>query len=111
MSTPENKEDSSLLHVIVDRMDYLHTDINEMKLAMKDLASAIVKLALVEERQGQAALQMERAFNIMEKLEGRIVALEVAAPMQKQTSLWVMTGVWGAAGVLALFILKQLGVL
>lgn len=89
----------------------IHSDVSDMKLAMKDLASAIVKLALVEERQGQASIQQERLIRITDKLEIRIVALELTAPISKQTNSWVFNAVWASAGVAALVILKSLSIL
>lgn len=120
MDTPhtDRRDDASVLHVIANKIENLHEDVGDMKLALKDLASAIIKLALVEERQGQSAIQMERAFTIMERLEAkdvlleaRIVVLEVAAPMSKQTNAWVLSGVWAAVSVVALIVLKAVGAL
>ena len=44
-----------------------------------------------------------------ERLSTRVAELEKAEPMQEQTGKWVMAAVWGAAGLLALFVAKQLG--
>jgi len=113
MSAPhlDRRDDENLLHVIANQIENLHDDVGDMKSALKDLASAIIKLALVEERQGQTAIQMERAFKVMERLEARIVILEAAAPLNNQTNTWILSGVWAAVGVVALVILKAVGLL
>lgn len=107
--------DTNLIHVIASRMESMHGDMSDVKTALKDLASAIIKLALVEERQGQAALAQERAFKVIERLEvridageTRIDALERAAPMTAQTNTWVMAGVWGFAAIVATLLLSVL---
>ena len=107
----QNLDDNITLHVIAIQITNLHDDVGDMKTALKDLASAIIKLALVEERQGQTSLQLERAFKVMERLEARVANLEVAAPLNKQTNAWVLSGVWAAVGVIALVVLKSVGVL
>ena len=112
MATPNhNLDDNGMLHVIATQITSLHDDVGDMKAALKDLASAIIKLALVEERQGQTSVQLERAFKVMERLDARVVILEVAAPLNKQTNAWVLSGVWAAVGVIALVVLKSVGVL
>lgn len=113
--TPE-----ALLHKMAARLDGLHSDIGEMKSVVRDLTQAVVKLALIEERQTQASQALERAFKEIEKcqnkiddvgikIDARIDALEVDAPMQKQTSQWVSAAVWGAAAGAAMFVAKQVG--
>jgi 1-deoxy-D-xylulose 5-phosphate reductoisomerase len=111
---------------------------NEMKHGIAKMADALTKLAIVEERQTQTILAQERAFKALERVEerqrthelqclgqdkevrqliadsnerlsGRVAELEKAEPMQEQTGKWVMAAVWGAAGLLALFVAKQLG--
>lgn len=104
-------DNTAILSVIAERIEYLHSDVGDMKIAMKDLASAIVKLALVEERQGQATIQQERLVRSIDKLEVRIVALELLSPTTKQTNSWVFGAVWSAVCVVGLVALKNLGVL
>lgn len=103
-------QDPNVLHVMVQRMEHLHDDVGEMKSSIKDMTSAIIKLALIEERQSHISGQLERTSFVLDKLDARVDVLEAAAPLQKQASLWVMTGVWSAAGILALVILKSLGI-
>ena len=42
-------------HVLNLQLKTLHEDVSEMKSVLKDLATAITKLALIEERQANAA--------------------------------------------------------
>lgn len=74
------------IKVIAARIELLHDDFNEMKGALKEMANAISKIALVEERQQQAALAQERTFKGLEKLEVRLEKLEAQAPVNLQNN-------------------------
>lgn len=115
METPENNDAG--FAVLAHKVDAIHTDVNEMRVVLRDLTNAIIKLALVEERQSQFAIAQERSFKVLEKLEAklddmdhRIRAIEVAEPEQKRTSGWVTTAVWTCAGLLGLILLRKLGI-
>lgn len=93
------------------RMESLHSDVGEIKTALKDLTQAITKLALIEERQSQASLALERAFMAMSKLEDRVQELERSEPANARTSEWVDRVVWSAAGLAAMFAAAKVGLL
>ena len=126
------------VQVLATKIEGLAQDMSEMKHGITKMADALTKLAIVEERQTQTILAQERAFKALERVEerqrthelvckdqdkevrqliadsngrlsARVVELEKAEPMQKQTGKWVMAAVWGAAGLLAMFVAKQLG--
>ena len=135
--TNRRAEDKNM-QVLATKIEDLAQDMNEMKHGIAKMANALTKLAIVEERQTQTILAQERAFKALERVEerqrqhelvcrdqeevlrqliadsnerlsGRVAELEKAEPMQEQTGKWVMAAVWGAAGLLALFVAKQLG--
>ena len=126
------------MQVLATKIEGLAQDMSEMKHGIAKMADALTKLAIVEERQTQTILAQERAFKALERVEerqrthelvckdqdkevrqliadsnerlsGRVGELEKAEPMQEQTGKWVMAAVWGAAGLLAMFVAKQLG--
>ena len=126
------------VQVLATKIEGLAQDMGEMKQGIAKMADALTKLAIVEERQTQTILAQERAFKALERVEerqrlhemqcrdqekevrqliadsnerlaARVAELEKAEPMQEQTGKWVMSAVWGAAGLLALFVAKQLG--
>ena len=126
------------MQVLATKIEDLAQDMSEMKHGIVKMADALTKLAIVEERQTQTILAQERAFKALERVEerqrthelvckdqdkevrqliadsnerlsGRVAELEKAEPMQEQTGKWVMAAVWGAAGLLAMFVAKQLG--
>lgn len=135
---PNRRAGDGAVNVLAERIDGLCVDMNEMKHGIAKMADALTKLAIVEERQTQTILAQERAFKALERVEERqrthelvckdqdkevrqliadsnerlatrVADLEKAEPMQEQTGKWVMAAVWGAAGLLALFVAKQLG--
>lgn len=67
----------------------LSEDMKDVKTAMREVAHAINRMAVMEERQSQDRAALGRAFGAIEKLGTRIVALEQAQPALKQTSDWV----------------------
>ena len=135
--TDRRAEDKNM-QVLATKIEDLAQDMNEMKHGIAKMADALTKLAIVEERQTQTILAQERAFQALERVEerqrthelvcrdqeevlrqliadsnerlaARVGELEKAEPMQEQTGKWVMAAVLGAAGLLALFVAKQLG--
>lgn len=99
----------SLIQVIAVKLENLHADVSGMQDVLKELAAAVTKLAVIEERQGQAAQALERAFLSLEKVEARIAALEKVQPLQQQTTDWVGKGVWAGMGVLGMAVAKKMG--
>ncbi|MFZ9372241.1 MAG: hypothetical protein ACO25M_10260 [Limnohabitans sp.] len=78
---------------------------------MRDLAAAITKLALIEERQANAAAALERAFGVLEKVELRLAALEAHAPNTKRMSVWFDRATWAGMGLLAMLLIKKSGLI
>ncbi len=108
----------SLVHVIATKLEALHSDVGDMKGVLRELTSAVAKLAIVEERQSQASLALERAFKVLEKTEGRhdalekrVDVLEKAQPLQQQATDWIKGGVWSAVCIVMIFIAKKAGLM
>jgi len=128
------------MQVLATKIEGLAQDITEMRASVVKMTDALVKFAVIEERQTQTILAQDRitmtidrvslrldnhekSCQLQEKelraliadtakdLNQRISVLEKSEPMQEQTSTWVKTAVWGAAGLLALFVAKQLGLM
>lgn len=126
MDTLNQPISESLVHVINTRLNTLHDDVFDIKSVLRDLTVAVTKLAVLDERQGQASLAQERAFKALERIEvrldiversapanceARLVALEKAQPLQTQTSDWVGKVVVGAVVVVIIFVLKNVGLM
>ena len=61
---------------IAYQITQLHDDVTDMKSALKELATALTRFAVVEERQAQTAIALERAFKTLEKIEARVATQE-----------------------------------
>ena len=90
------------------RLQTLHTDVSDIKGTLKDLTTAINKLALVEERITNAAAAQERTFKALEKLEERIDNLEKAQVIDDNTSKWIDRGVVAFVGAAAAYIWERI---
>lgn len=106
------------INVVITRLGLLSADVGELKETLREIASAVTRLALVEERQMQTNEALSRAFKQIDKLdlkltgiEQRLGTLERMQPIQQQTSSWVMSAVWAAAGAAVVFMAKKAGVL
>lgn len=104
MSDPT--QDPTVLSI---QLKTLHEDVNEMKSVLKDLATAITKLALIEERQANAAAALERAFGALERVETRVSVLEKDVPANKRVSVWVDRAIWAGMGLLVMTVMKKSG--
>jgi len=96
--------------VFTVKLDALHKDVSEVKVALDKLSDAITKLALVEQQQGQIAAALERAFKAISKVEEamthdlealdtRVSAVEMAQPKYNSTAIWVDRALVGLASV------------
>lgn len=104
MSTPEQ----TTLGV---KLEILHEDVTQIKDALTKLSDAIVKLALIEERQTVASAALERAFNALQKVEERVTDLELSNINSRRTSGWVDKLATAGIGILLILILKRAGIL
>lgn len=89
----------------------MREDLSEIKGAVSKVADALERLARLEERHSTVAASLERAFSAISKVESRLRELEQASPIQKLASGWVTNGVWAAGGMLAMMLLKKVGVM
>jgi len=99
------------LAVLSHKVDALHLDVSDVKSALKEVAAALNKLTLVEERQSQANANQKRMGEKLDKIEARVDALEKSDVTQSQAANWVMNAVWGAAGLLAMYVAKVVGLI
>lgn len=93
------------------KLEQLHSDVGEIKSALGKLSDAIIKLALIEERQTTASASLERAFKALERVEHRISVLEQSNVTSKRTSGWVDKAVTAAVGVVMILVLKKSGIM
>lgn len=105
MTTPEQTTALSV------KLETLHEDVTQIKDALTKLSDAIVKLALIEERQTVASAALERAFKALQRVEERVTDLELANINTSRTSSWVDKLVTAAIGIILILVLKKVGIL
>lgn len=93
------------------RLQMLHEDVGDIKAAIKELTSAITRLALVEQRMVDTSQAQERAFAAIAAVERRITEIEKKIPEYSKASIWVDRAVWGTLAAAGMYLLKRIGVL
>lgn len=83
--------DSPEIAVALSRMQDMSKDLQEIKTSVRELASAVSRLAVIEERQANTSDSIARAFKEIRSVADRVTNLEQAAPMQNHTSELVQT--------------------
>jgi vacuolar-type H+-ATPase subunit D/Vma8 len=96
---------------IATRMQVLHEDVTDIKSALKDLTTAITKLALIEERQSQTTLALERMYKSLENIDERVNVLEHLVPESRRASKWIDRALVAAIMVIAGFVAKKVGLM
>ena len=116
------KDDNTTVQLIADRINALHGDVGDLRdimiESMREMTSAVTKLAEVDVRQISLNQSYDRLNAIMDKdrerterLEARIDELEKQQPMTKQVTSWIMYGVGAAVVAVATFVAKSVGLM
>ena len=58
------------INVVITRLGILSDDVGELKETLRQIATAVTRLALVEERQSQTNEALGRAFKSIDKIDG-----------------------------------------
>ena len=100
MTTPDNSvggisaaNNQRLIEAVI-RTEGLGKDISDIKVSMRDMATAITKLAIFEERQVNDRAELGRVSKTLEIHDQRIDRLEIAQPVNNLVSGWVQKAVW-----------------
>lgn len=81
--------DPAQLAIALERLKAVSTDVAEMKSSMVQMAGAVTRLAVMEERLGSSREAQERAFGEISELKKQVKELQAAQPAQAQTTRWV----------------------
>lgn len=101
-------QSTSDITVLSAKLQTLHTDVADIKGSIKELTSAINKLALVEERISNAVAAQERTFKALEKMEERIERLEKAQVIDDNMSKWIDRGIVAFIGAAVAYIWEKI---
>jgi len=116
------RRNSGELTVLSAKLQSLHDDVSEMRSALRDLANAITKLAIIEERQTNTQMAQDRAFTAISNVERRLAeierllpadlgerlaALERKSPITDLSNKWVFGAITAIAGGVIVYILDH----
>ena len=106
-----NGPDRRANSVLETKLAMLHDDVGDIKSVLKDLTSAITRLALVEERMATTNAAQERAFKAIAEMEKKMVEIEKILATQNRTTVWVERSVLAIAAAALIFVAKKVGLL
>jgi hypothetical protein len=95
--------------LLTNKVESLHEDMSEMKAVMRDIANALTKLAIIDERQEKMSETQGRIFKLLDNHGERINELEKDDRRQSLAVSWVFGATWAAAGAFGMVVLKVLG--
>ena len=95
--------------LLTNKVESLHEDMSEMKTVMRDIANALTKLAIIDERQEKMSETQGRIFKLLDNHGERINELEKDDRRQSLAVNWVFGATWAAAGAFGMIVLKVLG--
>ena len=95
--------------LLTNKVESLHEDMSEMKTVMRDIANALTRLAIIDERQEKMSETQGRIFKLLDNHGERITELEKDDRRQSLAVNWVFGATWAAAGAFGMIVLKVLG--
>ena len=109
---PERQDFDEAAFPYLTRLAVLHDDVTEIKMALRGLAEAVTKLALVEERQMNVQQQVGRLFKVVEdRIEPRIARLELTVNQNSRSAVWIDRAIYALLGILLMYAAKKVGML
>lgn len=94
---------------LANSIQAIRDDQREMRESLKQVAEAMTRLAVIEERVAHSQSSIARAFRGIEDHEERIDRLEKSEPEQRKIAKWVNHAVWAGACAAAAFIAHRVG--
>jgi len=89
-----------------ERQNGMIQDMTEIKSAVKDIASSLKKLTVLETKHGETTEAIKRAFNRIDDHETRIRKVEDGMPTLRLSSKWVFGAITGVIALLLGIIAK-----
>lgn len=96
------------IEVLATKLEHLSEGVDRMESILAQMSEALNKLSIVEERQATTAETVRRLYDKLDTLEERLRTLEIAEPIQSQTSQWIINGVWGIVGAIGAYLVAKL---
>ena len=95
------------------KLEMLHDDFNDMKSVLKELAVAVNRFAIVEERQMQSSSLISRLTDSIQSIEMRVTEIETAVKLaaikNRSTTQWVDRSIAAIVGAAMIYVAKKIG--
>lgn len=95
------------------KLEMLHDDFNDMKSVLKELAVAVNRFAIVEERQMQSSGLISRLADSIQSIEMRVTEIETAVKLaaikNSSTTQWVDRSIAAIVGAAMIYVAKKIG--
>lgn len=97
--------------VVIERLTHHIQRIREAQdrteKAVSQIADALTRLALVEERQSNTTASIDRLATSLDKLEIRLKALELTGPNNARVTALVDKAMWGIVGGAVIYLVQK----
>jgi prefoldin subunit 5 len=99
------------LELIAEQISAVKQDVDEIKVSIRDLTSAVIRISLIEERQVTTAATLTKLTDMIEKLDCRLRKIEALEPIKLRTSDWVINALTAAAIAAIAFVAAKTGLI
>lgn len=89
----------SHIHEFGQRLAKIEGAVVDIKEAIKTISVVLQGMATLNQKHIETSAALTRAFNEITSLQERVVDIEMALPILKLTSKWVITGVIATVGI------------
>ncbi len=98
----------SEIQVLETRIEHLANSMERIEDILVQMSDSINKLAVIEERQAIVTESIKRIYEKLDSIEERLRTLEIAEPMQSQTTEWVLHSIWAIVGAAISFLVVRI---
>jgi len=89
-------------------MQQTNASITEIKNTLGEMSRAVSALVRVEQQQLDHAAEIRRAHAAIEDINERLLAVEIAIPLLRQTHSWVVAGVIGIVALVGISVYQSI---
>jgi hypothetical protein len=87
------------------RLRVVERDSSDIKSSFRRIEEYLQTLTRIEEKQVGFGESVARSFKEIEKLERRLISVEIEIPALKEVRGWIITGVLGVMGLVGIALL------
>jgi chromosome segregation ATPase len=97
--------------VLETKLKGLETSLQEVKVTLADLVSAVTRMALIEDRLANLQVSMLDYKTERDNVNKRLLDLERSQAMFNRTNLWVERVVWACVATVGVYVSFKVGLI